>query len=182
MFFNITSGVGLMEICAMDMKLRGMYMARQLSFKDTTFENREVAVSQEFKQIYDESVELVIMLIFQLKICIYLSVFLLFLVGRNKKTFFRCGALIHPTRTTIELYVDAVLERSSAFLQMPLHCSKGRWMHFYCKRSTERWKLRCYRPAINRRSANTFGAWTRYQYQQLYFNCQVSNAIKINLT
>lgn len=48
-----------MEICAMDMKLRGMYMARQLSFKDAIFENREVIISSDMKQIYDDSVELV---------------------------------------------------------------------------------------------------------------------------
>lgn len=48
-----------MEICAMDMKLRGIYMARQLSFNDAIFENREVVISPEMKKIYDDSVELV---------------------------------------------------------------------------------------------------------------------------
>lgn len=52
-------GFGLMELCAMDMKLRGMYMARQLSFKDAIFENREIATSPEMKSIHDDSVELV---------------------------------------------------------------------------------------------------------------------------
>ena len=32
-FIYIFSGVGAMEIVAMDMKLRGMYIARQLSFQ-----------------------------------------------------------------------------------------------------------------------------------------------------
>lgn len=58
-FLTMNSGVGLMEICAMDMKLRGMYMARQLSFKAATFENREIAISPQMKKIYDDSVELV---------------------------------------------------------------------------------------------------------------------------
>ncbi|XP_023032712.1 protein strawberry notch isoform X2 [Drosophila willistoni] len=51
-------GVGAMEIVAMDMKLRGMYIARQLSFKGVTFKIEEVALSKEFRKIYDQSVEL----------------------------------------------------------------------------------------------------------------------------
>jgi len=38
----IFSGVGAMEIVAMDMKLRGMYIARQLSFKGVSFKIEEV--------------------------------------------------------------------------------------------------------------------------------------------
>lgn len=48
-----------MEICAMEMKLRGIYMARQLSFNEALFKNREVAISDEMKLIYDDSVKLV---------------------------------------------------------------------------------------------------------------------------
>lgn len=51
-------GVGAMEIVAMDMKLRGMYIARQLSFHGVTFKIEEVPLTREFKQVYDESVEL----------------------------------------------------------------------------------------------------------------------------
>ncbi|XP_067635991.1 protein strawberry notch [Eurosta solidaginis] len=51
-------GVGAMEIVAMDMKLRGMYIARQLSFHGVTFKIDEVALSKEFRKIYDQSVEL----------------------------------------------------------------------------------------------------------------------------
>ncbi|XP_055631316.1 protein strawberry notch isoform X2 [Toxorhynchites rutilus septentrionalis] len=51
-------GVGAMEIVAMDMKLRGMYIARQLSFYGVTFKIEEVPLTSEFRQIYDESVEL----------------------------------------------------------------------------------------------------------------------------
>ncbi|KFB44782.1 AGAP011199-PA-like protein [Anopheles sinensis] len=51
-------GVGAMEIVAMDMKLRGMYIARQLSFHGVTFKIEEVPLTKEFKQVYDESVEL----------------------------------------------------------------------------------------------------------------------------
>lgn len=49
-----------MEIVAMDMKLRGMYIARQLSFHGVTFKIEEVPLTKEFRQVYDESVELVI--------------------------------------------------------------------------------------------------------------------------
>jgi hypothetical protein len=52
-------GVGAMEIVAMDMKLRGMYMARQLSFHGVNFKVDEVPLSKDFVQVYDESVKLV---------------------------------------------------------------------------------------------------------------------------
>lgn len=48
-----------MEIVAMDMKLRGMYIARQLSFHGVTFKIEEVPLSEEFQRVYDNSVELV---------------------------------------------------------------------------------------------------------------------------
>lgn len=51
-------GVGAMEIVAMDMKLRGMYIARQLSFHGVTFRIEEVALSPEFRRVYDKSVQL----------------------------------------------------------------------------------------------------------------------------
>lgn len=43
----------------MDMKLRGMYIARQLSFKGVTFTVDEVPFSADYQQIYNDSVELV---------------------------------------------------------------------------------------------------------------------------
>ena len=52
-------GVGAMEIVAMDMKLRGMYIARQLSFHGVAFKIEEVPLSDEFTKIYDHSVRLV---------------------------------------------------------------------------------------------------------------------------
>ncbi|XP_042225132.1 protein strawberry notch homolog 1-like isoform X6 [Homarus americanus] len=51
-------GVGAMEIVAMDMKLRGMYIARQLSFHGVTFRIEEVPLDEDFKHVYDESVKL----------------------------------------------------------------------------------------------------------------------------
>ncbi len=41
-------GVGAMEIVAMDMKLRGMYMARQLSFSGVTFKIEEIPLQKEY--------------------------------------------------------------------------------------------------------------------------------------
>ena len=46
-----------MEIVAMDMKLRGMYIARQLSFQGVSFRVDEVELSPEFKRVYDKAVE-----------------------------------------------------------------------------------------------------------------------------
>ncbi|ALC44054.1 sno [Drosophila busckii] len=51
-------GIGAMEIVAMDMKLRGSYIARQLSFKDVTFRIEEVPMTREFHKLYNHSAEL----------------------------------------------------------------------------------------------------------------------------
>lgn len=51
-------GVGAMELVAMDMKLRGGYIARQLSFQGVAFKIDEVQLSKDFKEMYDESVAL----------------------------------------------------------------------------------------------------------------------------
>ncbi|XP_026210694.1 protein strawberry notch homolog 1 isoform X2 [Anabas testudineus] len=51
-------GVGAMEIVAMDMKLRGMYIARQLSFTGVTFKIEEVPLSQHYINMYNKSVRL----------------------------------------------------------------------------------------------------------------------------
>lgn len=51
-------GVGAKEIVAMDMKLRGMYIARQLSFTGATFTIEEIPLTEDFKLIYDLSVKL----------------------------------------------------------------------------------------------------------------------------
>ncbi|KAK0418273.1 hypothetical protein QR680_013470 [Steinernema hermaphroditum] len=51
-------GVGAMEVVAMDMKQRGMYLARQLSFRGVSFRVQEVPLSDEFIRVYDDSVKL----------------------------------------------------------------------------------------------------------------------------
>lgn len=56
---HTNSGVRAMEIVSMDMKLRGMYIARQLSFKGVTFTVEEVPLDPEFEQTYNDSVALV---------------------------------------------------------------------------------------------------------------------------
>ena len=43
----------------MDMKLRGMYTARQLSFTGVSFSVKEVQLPENFIEAYDASVELV---------------------------------------------------------------------------------------------------------------------------
>ncbi|VDP83951.1 unnamed protein product [Echinostoma caproni] len=58
-------GVGAMELVAMDMKLRGMYIARQLSFHGVHFTIKEVAIEDvhlkntSFTQVYNQSADLV---------------------------------------------------------------------------------------------------------------------------
>ncbi|XP_016362539.1 protein strawberry notch homolog 1-like isoform X3 [Sinocyclocheilus anshuiensis] len=51
-------GVGAMEIVAMDMKLRGMYIARQLSFTGVTFKIEEVPLTLDYIKMYNKSVHL----------------------------------------------------------------------------------------------------------------------------
>ncbi|KAM3940780.1 protein strawberry notch homolog 1 isoform 1-T1 [Leptodactylus fuscus] len=51
-------GVGAMEIVAMDMKLRGMYIARQLSFTGVTFKIEEVPLAHDYVKMYNKSVKL----------------------------------------------------------------------------------------------------------------------------
>lgn len=48
-----------MELVAMDMKLRGMYIARQLSFKGVTFKIEEIPPDKEFIKVYNDSVKMV---------------------------------------------------------------------------------------------------------------------------
>lgn len=56
--FSLLRGVGAMEIVAMDMKLRGMYIARQLSFQGVGFRIDEVELEKDMRDIYNKSVEL----------------------------------------------------------------------------------------------------------------------------
>ncbi|XP_015914780.1 protein strawberry notch homolog 1 [Parasteatoda tepidariorum] len=51
-------GVGAMELVAMDMKLRGLYMARQLSFAGVSFKIEEIPLAQDFISMYNESVKI----------------------------------------------------------------------------------------------------------------------------
>jgi len=48
-----------MELVAMDMKLRGMYIARQLSFHGVSFRIEDIPVPKDFVKIYNASVQLV---------------------------------------------------------------------------------------------------------------------------
>ncbi|KAM6235824.1 protein strawberry notch homolog 2 isoform 2-T2 [Porphyrio hochstetteri] len=51
-------GVGAMEIVAMDMKVSGMYIARQLSFTGVTFRIEEIPLDQQYKIVYDKAAKL----------------------------------------------------------------------------------------------------------------------------
>lgn len=52
-------GVGAMEIVAMDMKVSGMYIARQLSFSGVSFRIEEITLDEEFKVVYNKAARLV---------------------------------------------------------------------------------------------------------------------------
>lgn len=52
-------GVGAMELVAMDMKVSGMYIARQLSFSGVTFRIEEIPLSPAFEQVYNRAARLV---------------------------------------------------------------------------------------------------------------------------
>ncbi|KAM7410220.1 hypothetical protein PAMA_001595 [Pampus argenteus] len=51
-------GVGAMEIVAMDMKVSGMYIARQLSFSGVSFRIEEIGLDRDFKLVYDKAAKL----------------------------------------------------------------------------------------------------------------------------
>ncbi|KAI1293580.1 Protein strawberry notch -like protein 1 [Halotydeus destructor] len=51
-------GVGAMELVAIDMKLRGVYIARQLSFHGVQFRIEDIPLSKKFVNIYNECVQL----------------------------------------------------------------------------------------------------------------------------
>ena len=48
-----------MELVALDLKLRGTYLARQLGFKGVSFNIVDVPFDFKFQRTYDESVKLV---------------------------------------------------------------------------------------------------------------------------
>lgn len=52
-------GVGAMEIVAMDMKVSGMYIARQLSFSGVSFRIEEIGLDSDFKLVYNKAAKLV---------------------------------------------------------------------------------------------------------------------------
>ncbi|XP_076009520.1 strawberry notch homolog 2b isoform X2 [Genypterus blacodes] len=51
-------GVGAMEIVAMDMKVSGMYIARQLSFSGVSFRIEEIGLDNDFKLVYNKAARL----------------------------------------------------------------------------------------------------------------------------
>lgn len=52
-------GVGAMEIVAMDMKVSGMYIARQLSFSGVSFLIEEISLDDDFILVYNKAAKLV---------------------------------------------------------------------------------------------------------------------------
>lgn len=57
--FHVRRGVGAMEIVAMDMKVSGMYIARQLSFSGVSFRIEEIGLDSDFKLVYNKAARLV---------------------------------------------------------------------------------------------------------------------------
>jgi hypothetical protein len=51
-------GVGAMELVAVELKMRGSYMARQLSFKTTSFSIVRASLSDEFIDLYNQCVDM----------------------------------------------------------------------------------------------------------------------------
>ncbi|XP_028258831.1 strawberry notch homolog 2b isoform X1 [Parambassis ranga] len=51
-------GVGAMEIVAMDMKVSGMYIARQLSFSGVSFRIEEIGLDSDFIKVYNKAAKL----------------------------------------------------------------------------------------------------------------------------
>lgn len=145
-----------MEIVAMDMKLRGMYIARQLSFHGVTFKIEEVPLTKDFQRVYDESVELVIvseprMTPFLIHAFLFFPV--AFLVGGSH-------AKVHGSRRTDrcgesheEDHVGTILVGSSTVLQVSLHCIQGQPCGACGAGSYQVWKMCCHWFAVHRRGS-----------------------------
>lgn len=58
-YLFVYRGVGAMEIVAMDMKVSGMYIARQLSFSGVSFRIEEIGLDGDFKEVYNKAAKLV---------------------------------------------------------------------------------------------------------------------------
>ncbi|ETE63900.1 Protein strawberry notch-like 2, partial [Ophiophagus hannah] len=56
------TGVGAMEIVAMDMKVNGMYIARQLSFSGVTFRIEEIPLDAAYKDVYNKAAKLCVVI------------------------------------------------------------------------------------------------------------------------
>lgn len=67
-------GVGAMEIVAMDMKVSGMYIARQLSFSGVSFRIEEIGLDSDFKLVYNKAAKLVKISDNKVALCYYTSV------------------------------------------------------------------------------------------------------------
>ena len=91
-------GVGAMEIVAMDMKLRGMYIARQLSFQGVSFRVDEVELSPEFKRVYDKAVEFWVDLLHKFEEAAAL-------VDADKKVLWY---FFTPAKLVVEIYVTII--------------------------------------------------------------------------
>lgn len=61
-FLKNNRGIGGMEIVAMDLKQRGAYMARQLSFEGVEFTVEVAKMTGDFEVMYNQAVDLVIKL------------------------------------------------------------------------------------------------------------------------
>lgn len=118
------------------LQLRGMYIARQLSFHGVTFDIREVTIGEKFREMFDASVELVSQFIRSISSNSdhYPTVD----GGSQVIPRSSCRTGVGPNKT--ERNVGSVLGITSTILQVPLHCSQGAPG---CENNTEsycRWK------------------------------------------
>lgn len=118
-----------MEIVAMDMKVSGMYIARQLSFSGVSFRIEEIGLDSDFKLVYNKAARLVGPRV--LFVCVFSHLTLNALTGWNPVSAVGRGtAVVHARGRRTgpgeqEVAVGPVLVVSPALFQIPLHRRQG---------------------------------------------------------
>lgn len=118
-----------MEIVAMDMKVSGMYIARQLSFSGVSFRIEEIGLDSDFKLVYNKAAKLVRRRVFFPGVFLHLTLNALtdgnpvYAVGRGPAVVHARGRRPGPGEQ--EVAVGPVLVVAPALFQIPLHRRQG---------------------------------------------------------
>uniref|UniRef100_A0A2I3GHQ2 Protein strawberry notch homolog 2 n=1 Tax=Nomascus leucogenys TaxID=61853 RepID=A0A2I3GHQ2_NOMLE len=115
-------GVGAMEIVAMDMKVSGMYIARQLSFSGVTFRIEEIPLAPAFERVYNRAALLVSLALFKY-LCIAAKVHRLVELAREELARDKC--VVIGLQSTGEARTREVLGENDGHLNCFVSAAEG---------------------------------------------------------